>query len=111
MSSTPALLQSVRKAILTAIQENRALFFVDPEVAGLSCMIGKAVITFFEEEDGSYTVRHQNQTIFWIRETPGWAELTSAIALASAAGNQCDLTKMRARIYENLHEFLISPHA
>ena len=91
------LFELIRIAISTGVAE----FFYDNQLKKKCCVIGDAVLIFTEEEEGSFTIQYQNVFPLWMRETPGWDTLRSALA-GVQEDEDADEFPIRRRVYAAL---------
>jgi len=91
--------------IADAVQRGRADFFFDASQMCKSCIIDDLVFSFKEEEEGSFTVKHQNIAFLWIRETPGWEVIREALS-AIAEDEDANSSDIKRRVYDSLYRRL-----
>lgn len=84
-----------------SIESKFAELFYDAKCSRKSCVIGDVVLSFEEQEEGSFVVRYQNLSLLWVRETPGWEIVSKAIATIKV-DEDADSSAIRRRIYESL---------
>lgn len=84
--------------IIKAVDNDRAFFFYDARAGKKSCLISDLVFEFEEQEEGSLVVRNQNLVLLWMRETPGWEEISNRLSLVVEDQNS-DSSEVRRKIF------------
>lgn len=82
-----------------AIEGGRAELFFDARTMQKCCLIGDLVFIFEIHEEGSFTVRHQNLALLWVRETTDWDIVTSALEKL-AVDEDADSSDFRRKIFD-----------